>query len=435
METEPNLPTSHNHENGKTSDHVIAISTEASEWLASLEDKISKMPKLLNKTAGKSSCCIFRVPKSLAQINEKAYQPHIVSIGPYHHGNDQFQMIEEHKWRFLGAVLTRTKAKDISLDDFFKAIAPKEEEIRECYSENIGYSSHQLIEMMILDGCFIIELLCIVARLENQIPFFVLESLFGLVSVTLDDSSRSLTELALEFFDYAVERPAEFLDRFKDKKGKHLLDLFRSTFIPPPQGKPNEDAYSPFLQLIQSAKKLRLSGIKFKPKRTDSFLDISFSHGVLRIPPLTVDDFTSSFLLNCVAFEQCYKHCSKHITSYVTFMGCLINTPADAGYLSDHRIIENYFGTDDEVAKFFNDVGKDITFDIQRSYLSKLFKDVNKYYRNNFHIKWAGFKHTYFDSPWSFMSAMAALILLLLTIIQAFFAVYPYASPSHKQSN
>uniref|UniRef100_A0A2C9V1U1 Uncharacterized protein n=1 Tax=Manihot esculenta TaxID=3983 RepID=A0A2C9V1U1_MANES len=98
-------------------------------------------------------------------------------------------------------------------------------------------------------------------------------------------------------------------------------------------------------------------------------------------------------------------------------MGCLINTASDAGYLRDHGIIENYFGTDDEVVKYFNEVGKDVLFSVKRSYLAKVFEEVNKYYKNTWHVRWAEFKYTYFGSPWIFISALAAFILLLLTIL------------------
>ena len=74
-------------------------------------------------------------------------------------------MIQEHKWRYLGAILNQIKDHSVGLNDFFKAISPKEEEIRECYSKNVKYNSHQVIKMMVLDRCFIIKLLCIVGGL------------------------------------------------------------------------------------------------------------------------------------------------------------------------------------------------------------------------------------------------------------------------------
>ncbi|TXG73678.1 hypothetical protein EZV62_002257 [Acer yangbiense] len=267
-------------------------------WIALVEGKIDRSPKMLNRSAGKESCCIFRVPQSLVEINEKAYQPHIVSMGPYHHGKQHLKMIQQHKWRYLSSLLARTRSHGVGFKDLFESIEPLEQIIRECYSEIIEFDSCQLIEMMVLDGCFVIELFCM---------------------------------------------------QYYSLPGKHLLGLFRESFIPPSQETTRES--SPFLQLIPSAKKLHLAGIEFKPRRTNSFLDIKFSNGVLEIPPLTIDDFTTSVFLNIVAFEQCYRHCTKHITTYATLMGCLINTPGDAGFLSDQKIIENYFGTDEEMGK------------------------------------------------------------------------------------
>jgi hypothetical protein len=184
-----------------------------------------------------------------------------------------------------------------------------------------------------------------------------------------------------------------------------------------------------FPQTIPSAMKLHVAGIIIKARKSDSLLDIKFDNGVLEIPLLAIDDSISSFFLNCVAFEQCYSNCSKHITSYVTFMSCLINKPSDVGFLSDQNIMENDLGTDKEVVRFFSNISKDVAFDFQQSYLSKLFENVNEHCRNQWHVRWADFKYTYFNTPWSFISALAATMLLLLTMIQAYFVIYAYVRP------
>ncbi|XP_043818103.1 UPF0481 protein At3g47200-like isoform X2 [Manihot esculenta] len=458
-----NRPLLQHHEKqkaGASDQHVIIVpDDEHKHWLRSVEESIKEqVPKLLNKTAGKASCSIFRVPKSLVKIHPEAFQPQIVSIGPYHHGAKHLEMIQQHKRRFLGAVLARTQAFGVGLDDFYKIIAIDEKKIRECYSESTdAYNSRQLIEMLILDGLFIIELLCRVGklfhddpddpifksqwiyysisrdllRLENQIPFFVLRNLFERSIPADSRKGLSLTELVLSFFQHSMpEHHRKVQERFKDNlEWKHVLDFLRSTFIPSSQ---EEASKSEDLRLVQPVEKLLASGIKFEQSSTasESFLDIKFKpRGVLEIPRLVTDDFISSFLLNCVAFEQCFKLHSTHFTSYVIFMGCLINTASDAGYLRDHGIIENYFGTDDEVVKYFNEVGKDVLFSVKRSYLAKVFEEVNKYYKNTWHVRWAEFKYTYFGSPWIFISALAAFILLLLTFFQSFFAGYAYFRP------
>ncbi|PKI53649.1 UPF0481 protein At3g47200-like isoform X1 [Punica granatum] len=455
--------------------HSVPVAIDP-DLISELESQINAPPKLLSQLAGRSSCCIFRVPQSLAEINRKAYQPQIVSIGPYHHGNPKLRMIQEHKGRFLSDLLARprTPPGSITLCDVLDTVYPLKESIRESYSEALDIDDRKLIEMIVLDGCFIIELFCKVGRLgpaetddplfkmawvlpflmrdllrlENQIPYLVLKALFdrciGNFTCTNtnttnssssignngdegDQDRPSLAKLALVFFNYMVQRPVQVLGKYYDCEGKHLLDLFRQTYLPP---KPELLRHpSKFLQLIQSARKLHLAGVEFKPKKSESFLDIDFKNGILEIPVLTIDDFSSSLFLNFVAYEQCYSDSSKYITTYATFMGCLINTPSDAGLLCDQKVVENYFGTDDEVARFFNNVGKDVVFDIHRSYLSRVFEDVNEYHRNNWHVRWAGFKHTYFDTPWSFISALAAVVLLLFTLVQSFFAAYAYFRP------
>ncbi|EOY08135.1 Protein of unknown function DUF247 [Theobroma cacao] len=434
--------------------YVINIMEVNEDRLASMHQKISEPPRLLTMAAGRSSCCIFRVPESLIDVNGKAYQPRIVSIGPYHRGKPQLRMIEEHKWRYLGFLLRRMKEKGLGLEDFFKAIQPLEMKARECYSETIQLSSDEFLEMIVLDGCFIIELFRKVGnlvpfepddpivsmlwilpffyrdflRVENQIPFFLLQCLFDLTKMPGEKSGRSLSKLALEFFNNAVQRPDEVIAKYHDLKCHHLLDLVRASFIPSDEDHEQREVSAPTL-MIHSVSKLRRAGIKLNPRKADSFLVIKFRRGVIEMPPITIDDFMSSLLLNCVAFEQCHRSRIKHFTDYATLLDCLVNTYKDVEYLCQSNVFENYFGTEGEVARFINDMGKETAFDINNCYLSKLFSDVHQYYRNSWHVQWASFKHTYFQTPWSFISALAALILLLLTIAQTFFTIYSVYKP------
>ncbi|KAL8255657.1 hypothetical protein R6Q59_030724 [Mikania micrantha] len=428
--------------------HIITIDEE----IESMKTRMKESPKLLQKSAGNKSCCVFRVPQSLLEINKEAYEPRIVSIGPYHHGKKDLEMIQEHKWRFLQDMLTRTGK---TLGFFMNIMVSRDIEIRESYSESIDrFTTNDLAKMMVLDGVFLIELFRKVGklvqtqaddpifkmgwispflmrdllRIENQIPFFVLQKLFQ----KSEPNSRTLQSLILEFFNHIVERPPEVLNKCENLDGKHLLDFFRESFIHTKKTsvvvpKMIDKTKSLSLKLIQPATKLVNAGVKFKVNhQAQSFLDIEFKNGFLLIPQINMDDFHSSFFMNCMAFEQCYFHCTKDITTYVVFMGCVMNTSTDVGILSHHKIIENYFGTDKEIAKFFKEVGKDVAFDIKTHYLADLFMGVNEYCKNGWHVGWAGFKHTYFESPWAFISALAAFMLLSLATLQTFYTVFPY---------
>ncbi|KAF5819732.1 hypothetical protein HanRHA438_Chr02g0092131 [Helianthus annuus] len=424
--------------------HVITIEEE----VEIMKTQMKSSPKLLQKSAGNSSCCIFRVPQSLVEINKDAYQPRIVSIGPYHHGNKNLEMIQEHKWKYLDDMITRTGK---SLGVFMNIIVSMENEIRESYSESTNsFGTNDLAKIMVLDGFFLIELFRKAGKLvnthpddpifkmvwvspflmrdllkiENQIPFFVLQKLFE----ESRTDSCTLQSLILKFFNHAIDKQPNVLHKYENLDGKHLLDFFRKSFI---NTKDRHhlivNANNPSLKLIQPASKLVNSGLKFKANhQADSFLDIKFQNGRLLIPQINMDDFHTSFLLNCMAFEQCYFSCTKDITTYVMFMSCLMKATTDVNFLSEKKIIENYCGTSEEIVKFFNDVGKDVAFDIKDNYLKGLFVEVNKYCENGLHVTWAEFKHKYFGSPWITISAFSAFMLLSLTVLQTFYTMYPY---------
>ncbi|KAJ9554750.1 hypothetical protein OSB04_009364 [Centaurea solstitialis] len=405
--------------------------------------QMQKSSKLLHKFAGRESCCIFRVPPNLAQINKEAYKPRIVSIGPYHHGNKDLEMIQEHKWRFLDGFIARTGN---SLVVLLNLIGSMENRIRQSYSESIEHiGSNDLAEMMVLDGVFLIELFQKVGKLvpfdqadpiyrmvwvhtllrsdllklENQIPFFVLQALFD-VSRT---DTRTLPSLILEFFNFAIDRPTLVLQRFNNLEGQHLLDLFRKSFINtnrnPVALRGNDMSDTRYLRLIDTASVLLVFGVNFKARHnTSSFLDVNLRSSALSIPRINMDGFFTCFILNGVAFEQCYFYCSKDFTTYVVFLSCLINNSTDVGLLSENRIIKNCFGTDEELAKFFNSFRKDLTFDIKDNYLKGLFKEVNEcssyLFRRQFQARTRkGFR----ENPHSCIMMVIAFLALYFAIV------------------
>lgn len=139
-----------------------------------MHKKILEPPRLLRKSAGKKACRIFRVPQSFIEINGKSYQPHIVAVGPYYHGEDRVKMIHEHKWRYLGNLLNRSKnTKRLGLEDFLKAVDSLEMKARECFSGTIHLDTDEFVELLVLDGIFFIELFRLVAglvRIEANNP-------------------------------------------------------------------------------------------------------------------------------------------------------------------------------------------------------------------------------------------------------------------------
>ncbi|CAM8881301.1 unnamed protein product [Rhodiola kirilowii] len=449
-------PLAHHHQ-------AINIWEVNKDRVASMHHKMYTPPSILRKAAGRSSCSIFKVPQSLIEKNgAKTYHPQIVSIGPYHHNKPHLQMIQEHKWTYLKSLVTRTQETlNLGLEDYLRAIHPLESKARDSYSEQlVRYTVDEFVEMMVLDGCFIIELfrkvgsivvideddplrmpwiiICLARDLllfENQVPYFILQSLFDLTSDNKQSSDKSLSILALEFFNNvsSLQRPDQDIDKYMiSVEGMHLLDLVRCSFITP-----NLTYYSKVIsstssqQVIHCVSKLRKAGIQLTVlKASETFLDVKYRRGVIQMPRITIDDMMSYFLYNCVAFEQCQKDASNHFTTYTMFLDCLVNSAQDVEFLSDYGIMENYLGSDEEVAKLVNNLANDVFIDMNDLYLSGLFDDVHSHYKNCWIVQWASFKYTYFDTPWSFVSALAALLLLIFTFVQTFFTVYQYYKPT-----
>ncbi|KFK27409.1 hypothetical protein AALP_AA8G379200 [Arabis alpina] len=449
-------------------DHLNEEHCNATQRSKLLSKRVS--PKLLKRSAGTETCCIFRIPWTPVQINSKAYEPKIVSIGPYHHGKQSLEMIQQHKHRFLEFFLEKSGT---TLQELLRVVSEMEEAIRASYSENLDrFASQDLIDMVLLDSCFILVVLLVVSNkvdhpdsddaifkmpwilpairsdlllLENQVPFFLLEALFGASKTRFH---IGINKMAFEFFGYSIQRPKRVWAIHYHVKAKHLVDLIRKTFIPTWSHETSKESCLPISKwcrenavktrssgttptgLILSSKKLRLLGIKLESyNKAETFLAIRLEKGRLFIPTVVLDDFLSLVFLNCVAFEQLYSSCSNHMTSYVAFMGCLMNDEADAMFLGEKGIIENYFGTGNEVSQFFKGVCKGIVFNPNESYLADVFEGVNMYTSKGYHVQWAGFKYTHFDSPWTCLSSSAAFTLIVLTLIQTFFTSYAYFHP------
>ncbi|KAI3897548.1 hypothetical protein MKW92_004914, partial [Papaver armeniacum] len=160
-----------------------------------------------------------------------------------------------------------------------------------------------------------------------------------------------------------------------------------------------------------------------------NILDIKFnSDGTFEIPPLIIDDFTERGLRNLVASEQ-FSKCSTHITSYSILMDRLINSAEDVNLLRNQGILTTQLGSDEQVADMFNQrcaCAHFIRFSFNYYQLSN---QVNKYYKKRQHRWKATLKREYFNNPWSIISFIAAVLLILLTIISTMFTTLAWIVP------
>ena len=92
-----------------------------------------------------------------------------------------------------------------------------------------------------------------------------------------------------------------------------------------------------------------------------SFIKQFLFRGQLHLPPIVVDDSTRPKFLNLIAYEMCLDFKNDFgVTSYISFLDSLIDEANDVKMLRKARILRNVLGSDEEVAKLFNEIGTDL---------------------------------------------------------------------------
>ncbi|PRQ16568.1 hypothetical protein RchiOBHm_Chr7g0185641 [Rosa chinensis] len=300
--------------------------------LEGLENTMTAKFRKNSLWSGKS--CIFRVPEVLRRHKPEAYRPDVVSIGPFHRGGKKFRPIEDVKRWYLQNLLSRMNISLKTLMEGIDNIIEFEKRAREFYSEPPHLSRDDFIEMLILDGCFIVELFwkyfcwsfmhflktdlvpaeelnidndpiinkdCMIQYiyhdlllLENQVPWFVLECLYNL---TLDKyfpfplkrivlasfCKQESLSCMLQFYlshrqdddDHDYDAVSGDADDF-DGEILHILDLVRTATTFRFKNKPIPGSKVK----LSPATTLSESGIKFR-KSTDSGIIPSFLHDFL----------------------------------------------------------------------------------------------------------------------------------------------------------
>ncbi|KAF4385768.1 hypothetical protein F8388_010324 [Cannabis sativa] len=429
---------------------------------------VTKLASMISKDdlCRSSKCCIFKVPRILLRHNPKAYTPIAFSIGPFHYGEEHLRDTQNIKLKYLYDLVSRfvdqgtSTEKKLILMDLTEAMSEIWEEARECYAGPINMSKDEFVQMLVLDGCFLIELFYRYKELffrseeanltsnkddpifsvntmiqvlhhdlillENQIPWVVLACLYELITKQVINQ-LPLDLLVLIFFNGTFSRKAGLLQHedhmiqsitdFMERKHKHILDLLRNSMVGVKKDNHNNNIN---WQQLPSATILQEAGIKFKATTKASLLDIQFRKGVLEIPPLHIHETTESLLRNLICFEQCLPNCKGKITSYAILLDNLINTSKDMEILCKRGVVDNWLNNE-EATEFFNQLYND-TF-VNYFHYSKLIVDVNEHCGH----RWPKYRrvlmHDYFKHPWALTSVFAAAILLFLTFLQTLFTI------------
>ncbi|KAJ4835946.1 hypothetical protein Tsubulata_047894 [Turnera subulata] len=402
-------------------------------WLESIKEELQVLAPL-------SSSSIWKVPLTLRTVNEEAYMPRMISIGPLHYGKWDLQSMEVHKLYYMSSLLQRTPNAVQVLEEAGAAIESLEPVVRASYSESFDLEPSELAKMLMLDGCFILELFLRdglqdlrlqddpifntswmvltlardLALLENQIPFVVLERLFEFVVVpsAIGHSLPALPELSLSFFSSVL-----YMDigdtRASRRQFPHLLGLIYNSYIPSPRTEARGNGSGRVF--IRSASALKRAGIQFRKSIGTSLFDLKFHNGVLQIPPLFIHESSASVFWNLIAYEQIFHDKMQYVTSYFSLMARLVNSSDDAELLESRGILLDSLGGPRDVPQLFEQICRHVV--LKDFYYAQLCEEMNPYY------KWKSYRPT---KPWTLISIVASFILLALVSLHAIYTVLSY---------
>ncbi|CAM0911812.1 unnamed protein product [Alopecurus aequalis] len=436
---------------------------EANEVAARMQRRLDVLP---GKPHESEPFSIFRVAGPMRERNRHLYEPQMVSIGPLHSGTARLRAMEEHKWRYLRDLLARNT--DAPLASYACAARALEPSARRRYAEPVPLPPREFAEMLLLDGCFILEFFLKgedraadalidaawamqnvysdLFLLENQLPFFVLERFYHIA--TGDRDHIAFTSLLAKYL--TVEAPQDAATaRPPDGETLHLLHLHYHWFLPPEAAhldasnkKDEDEAFDEWLAkpmderlpwLLPSASELEDAGVTFRTKKSPrSLVDVTFRarEGVLEIP--AVESYTNRpVFANLLAYEQSRGRWElQRLMSYVALMASVA-----AHGRRDVEILQRagvFVKGDDETAAFYAHLGELCggagagTPGVSNNYYADMFRDVREYCGRSWNRHRAVLAHDYFSNPWTSMSAAAAVLLLVLTVVQTVYTVLPY---------
>uniref|UniRef100_A0A2N9IE34 Uncharacterized protein n=1 Tax=Fagus sylvatica TaxID=28930 RepID=A0A2N9IE34_FAGSY len=186
-----------------------------------------------------------------------------------------------------------------------------------------------------------------------------------------------------------------------------------------------------FIDAVVNKKELKSVGIHLKRNNSSCLGHISFTKkwnfypGILRLPPIIVDDSTGPKFFNLIAYEMCQDFDNDFgVTSYIAFLDSLIDEAKDVMDLKKARILHNNLGSDEEVAQLFNGICTNLVPDTEIYH--DVISNIQDYYNKQYKSWIAEGLHTYFSSPWTVMAFLAALFVILATGVQTVYSVLAY---------
>ncbi|XP_078170748.1 UPF0481 protein At3g47200-like [Carex rostrata] len=324
---------------------------------------------------------IFLFP---AIMEIRQHRAKVVTIGPYHHKEELF-FGNNYKWQVLDMM---NDAFQFETAMFFRSMVRREKELRGCYEEQCEEDSYpmdtkEFLQMMLLDGCFIIfALKCF--SWKNQ-------PLLDMVELFTSKNSKTRRRWRIRYHFLFFKSCCMFVPALRDFVGCSMKDLALSGFkcVHPKMNKEKSDPPKDFLHLLDVFHWSRVPKDKYKidnrfdshtlsdlcmlhapdshrtrmkfRKKSGSSLDVELKNSscrkscVVKIPTIDIKNYQFSVFESLVTFEARYKKRGFCFTAFVESMASILGSENDVKLLQKSGIIpKGTEASDDYVIKFFH---------------------------------------------------------------------------------
>ncbi|PWZ06129.1 putative UPF0481 protein [Zea mays] len=176
--------------------------------------------------------------------------------------------------------------------------------------------------------------------------------------------------------------------------------------------------------MIPSVSELANIGVQFCPTAGDlSTIAFDARTVTFHLPAVTLDSNTEVVLRNLVAYEAAAASGPLVLARYTELMNGIIDTDEDVALLRRRGVVLNRMKSDGEVAKLWNGMSRSVRL-TKVAFVDRAVEEVNRYYNSRWRVKTKRFMRKYVFSSWQLLTFLAAIVMLLLTTLQAFCSVY-----------
>ncbi|GAB4843380.1 hypothetical protein Ancab_040464 [Ancistrocladus abbreviatus] len=408
-----------------------------------------------------------KVPEILREVesSKDCYEPLIISVGPFHHGNYKLEQMEKIKISMMQHFIKGTKKRSPEevYNNFLKAAKNAKTELYGLGPQENWIPDDEFLCILFVDVCFVIQFIIdaafdhyncptrkmmsdgtadVVFRdlflLENQLPFRVLGAL-----MMLRFPEEEFFEIIERFIEYKFTmRPQRASGHRKWQKRSnifetlcagseppmHLLHALWMRFTTDPWERTLVSVPGGIDYSYRSAMELKAAGVYFKSRITRSgcLTDIRFDSfsGSLSLGPLVIDDLTKAMFLNLCPFEALHIGPEiREITSYLCVMDSFIQSAEDVKELRSSGVLINRLGSDQDVVNMFDGITDRLkpTCGAHVRVLWAIETQCNSRVRT-----WiAQFRQQHCSSPLTVLGFVLAAFAIALSVIQTYYQVYP----------